>query len=184
MAMARLIFSKKAMKITLINGEGKKIGSWPAGNKASKPWVDPHIVDGNGLAPNGDWPFRHRNVVVYEPKYHESYGYYYYPIGDDDLPDERGIALHGGRAEEAKKRDIPQYEYPTDGCIRMNDADLEKLVKLIVKHRVTGDPVDRITIQEEAYHPDTYDPDSVEKTCQEPEEPGDTGTSYGSAKSR
>lgn len=147
--MANLVFSREDGTIYLLDEDGNVENSWDAGNNVSNPNGNPCEQGSNGPAPNGnwniDWGVQPRSGDAYGGENEE-----FIPIGDygedgchpSDAAAEREIGIHGGRED---------YESPTNGCIRMNDDDIDELEDYFNELESSGDPIDSITIQDEAF---------------------------------
>jgi hypothetical protein len=176
--MARLVFSRDDETMYLLDSNGNEVGSWDAANNASNSTGRPCEEGSNGPAPNGnwdiDWGVQTRSGDAYGGDDEE-----FIPVGDygsdgchpSDEAAERGIGIHGGRTG---------YEHETDGCIRMNDDDIDDLEGHFGTQAANGDAIDSISIMDESFDADTFDADDVDNECEEeetPEEEGE-GTSY------
>jgi RHS repeat-associated protein len=110
--------------------------TYPVGNNTINPNGDPNTVNSNGPAPAGTFPVQPPvntgNSV--------SYGPYFFPVGavnpdgtPADIASRRGIGIHGGRRNHNSR---------TEGCLRLDNADITDLVK-----RTAADPLTSITIK-------------------------------------
>lgn len=140
--------------MTLVDGDGNVVDSWDAANNTTNPNGDPCTQGSHGPAPNGEWPI---NGPVVDTGSSNSYGPRFIPVGDagdgDDRNDtarQRGIGIHGGRNGQTDSQGRTGHEYNTHGCIRMEDDDVEELADWMDDH-ADDDPMDSITIQDEAY---------------------------------
>jgi len=152
--MANLVFSRENGTIYLLDGDGNVENSWDAANNTTIPDGDPCTVGSNGPAPNGEWPI---NGPIVDTGDSRSYGPHFIPVGDagdgddrNDIARQRGIGVHGGREGETDSQGRTGHEYNTRGCIRMENDDVDELVDWMREH-ADDDPVDSITIQDEAF---------------------------------
>lgn len=143
--MANLVFSREDGTIYLLDEDGNVENSWDAANNTTIPDGDPCIEGSEGPAPNGEWPI---NRPVADTGDSRCYGPHFIFVGDagdgddrNDIARQRGIGVHGGRTG---------HEHNTRGCIRMENDDVEELVEWMREH-ADDDPVDSITIQDEAF---------------------------------
>jgi hypothetical protein len=137
--MASLIFSRSNNLITLIDKDGKTRAFWPAANNVTNPKADPYAVGKHSPAPNGTWYVDDPIQVPADDPTHKSYGDWKFPVGrKDDIAGQRLIRIHGGRTG---------YQYQTEGCIRMNDGDIAKLVQWNNDH--SGDKIRSVRITDE-----------------------------------
>ncbi len=121
--------------ITVTMNNGQTI-TYPAGNNTTNPSGDPNTVGSSGPAPAGTWPVQSPVNTSGDVRY----GPYFWPIGAVDaqgnrvdIARQRGIGLHGGRRGHQSR---------TQGCIRMDDADILDLYR-----RTTNDPLTAIEIR-------------------------------------
>ena len=121
--------------ITVTMNNGQTV-TYPAGNNTTNPSGDPNTVGSNGPAPAGTWPVQSPVNTSGDVRY----GPYFWPIGAvdaqgnrADIARQRGIGLHGGRRSHQSR---------TQGCVRMNDADILDLYQ-----RTTNDPLTTIEIR-------------------------------------
>jgi len=143
--MAELVFSREDGTISLLDGDGNLVDSWDAANNTTKPNGDPCTVGSEGPAPNGEWPIGRTSDEGNSP----SYGPHFIQVGDsgesgterNDIARQRGIGIHGGR---------DGHEHDTEGCIRMENDDVDELVDWMGEH-ADDDAVESITIQDESF---------------------------------
>ncbi|MBX9917459.1 MAG: L,D-transpeptidase family protein [Nitrosomonas sp.] len=121
------------ISVTFKNGQ---IVTYAAGNNTINPSGDPNKIGSNGPAPAGTWPVQ----LPINTSGDIRYGPYFWPIGAvdargnrADIARQRGIGLHGGRRS---------YQSRTEGCIRMNDADILELYQ-----RTINDPLITVEIR-------------------------------------
>ncbi len=136
LGLSRATVDRGNQTITVTDSNGNVIGTYPAGNNTTNPTGDPNTVGSNGPAPAGTFPVQPPVNTNGQPEY----GPYFWPIGDvgpngerRDIARQRGIGLHCGRRNSQSR---------TQGCIRMNDDDCERLFRATQNDRLT-----EITIQ-------------------------------------
>jgi hypothetical protein len=100
------------------------MGPFPIGNRVVHPHGDPYKVGTSGPFPQGQWPIeRVEPVSIRASKLRQQYGPYKVRLGrPSDITQRRGTWIHAGRRG---------YQSMTEGCLRVNQADLEKLVSLV-----------------------------------------------------
>jgi RHS repeat-associated protein len=129
--LSSLIFNPSTGTITVVNGEGQAVGTFPAGNDAQ-------------LGSRGPWQ-------------EGTYDYAYHTTHSDDSPDSRfgsngnfvfkvpgctGCGVHSGRANSTDRAGRSGVNYATNGCIRTTD-EATSLIKLL---NANGDPLTSLTV--------------------------------------
>lgn len=177
LGLASLLFDKSDNKIYLRDSRGRVIDKFRATNRTVHPGADPLVVGGGGPFPNGIYslgipefyseeyrryvmqmyelgPFRDRDGFVNghnwkQPvpdanNYNAAFGRVRIRAGapagtnGDAIVYARALFLHGGRRD---------YRRPTEGCIRINDRDLERLAVEFINMKRELDPIENITVQ-------------------------------------
>lgn len=177
LGLSSLLFDRSEERLRLFSSSGYLLGEYHAANNVVRPRADPLRVGGRGPFPNGTYSigvpefysaeYRDRVVALFEeepfeprlhkvngtswrnrPKvgdYHPSFGRIRIRAGvrgidkADRVVSGRGLFLHGGRNNYRKK---------TQGCIRIDDTDVELLSLDFINAARWGDPVETITVQD------------------------------------
>jgi len=176
--MAELVFSREDGTMYLVDGDGNVVDSWDAANNTTIPDGDPCTVGSNGPAPNGEWPIGR----IADTGDSRRYGPHFIQVGDsgesgterNDIARQRGIGIHGGREGEPDSHGRTGHEHNTQGCIRMENDDLEELVDWMGDH-ADDDAVESITIQDESFNQNEGGLDGSGSEEGEPPLPPDDG---------
>jgi hypothetical protein len=114
--MSKLIFDGSAHELSLIDSNGKKIGTWIAYNNVDSHASLTHIENRSYIPSDTIMPHYH----AADPN--SSYGSY--GIIRFNVPGHSGIGIHSGRVN-AKHTPGPQH--PTKGCIRTTDEAMKTI---------------------------------------------------------
>ena len=115
---SKLIFDGKLHQISLVDIDGKTIGTWSAYNN-----VDTHATI--RALKNQTYSVQDK-LIPHHHKADTNGPYGSYGIIRFNVPGHPGIGVHSGRAN-AKHKPGPQH--PTMGCIRTTDAAMQKITE-------------------------------------------------------
>jgi hypothetical protein len=120
-----IIFVRSQHKLTLLDKDGKEVGSWDAYNNVvstAKPWPNETFKFAYHKKHDDDAPNSafgsHGNLVF-------------------DVTGRSGMGVHSGRADKNGPK------HPTEGCIRTSDEAMKALLELHKK-----DPLKTITVKD------------------------------------
>jgi hypothetical protein len=118
--MSELVFDGQNHSLSLLDKDGKPIGSWLAYNN-----VDSHATLRH--LPNGPFPAQDKTAPhAHAPNPNGPYGSY--GIIRFSVPGHPGVGVHSGRADA---RYLPGPEHPTMGCIRTSDMAMQAIKEFI-----------------------------------------------------
>jgi hypothetical protein len=124
--LSSVIYNRSDGTVTIVNGAGEAVGTFPAANDAA--------TGSRGPWPNGDYTYAyhttHPDDATDSP--YGSYGNYVF-----NLPGCVGCGIHSGRANSTDRAGRSGVKYATEGCIRTTDAATGLLTQLIA----SGDPL-------------------------------------------
>ena len=124
--LSSVIYNRSAGTVTIVDGAGQAVGTFPAANNAA--------TGSRGPWPNGDYTYAyhttHPDDAADSP--YGSYGNYLF-----NLPGCVGCGIHSGRASSTDRAGRSGVKYATEGCIRTTDAATGLLTQLIA----SGDPL-------------------------------------------
>jgi hypothetical protein len=126
LGLSSLIYNPATGTITVVNGAGESVGSFPASNNAQ--------TGSRGPWPAGDYSYgyhtSHPDDAVNSP--FGSFGNYVFSV-----PGCIGCGVHSGRAMSTDRAGRSGVKYATNGCIRTTDA----ATGLINQLTQAGDPL-------------------------------------------
>ena len=135
--MSTLKFDGATHQLSLVDGRGKVVGTWPAYNNIdSHASIQPHLA-------NGDYSVEDRTRPHPHPA-NPNGPYGSYGIIRFDVPGHVGIGVHSGRADA---RRLPGPRHPTMGCIRTTDVAMK-----IIKDLMATDALTTIDIRGDSRH--------------------------------
>jgi RHS repeat-associated protein len=127
--LSSLIYNPSTGTITVVNGAGQAIGTFPAGNNTTNPATDPNSA---GPYPQGTFPYT--GYVNHGSDPNSAYGAngaFRFPH-----PGCPNCEVHSGRANRGGPK------HPTQGCIRTTDS----ATSLIKQLNQNGDPLTGLTV--------------------------------------
>jgi RHS repeat-associated protein len=129
--LSSLIYNPAAGTVTVVNGAGEAVGSFPAANNAQS--------GSRGPWPQGDYSYAyhttHPDDAPNSP--YGSYGNWIF-----NVPGCIGCGVHSGRANSTDRRGRSGVSYATNGCIRTTDG----ATGLVNQLTAAGDPVSGLIV--------------------------------------
>jgi hypothetical protein len=126
LGLSSLVYNPTTGTVTVVNGAGEAVGSFPAGNNAQS--------GSRGPWPQGSYSYgyhtTHPDDALNSP--FGSYGNWVF-----NVPGCIGCGVHSGRANSTDRRGRSGVNYATNGCIRTTDA----ATGLINELTAAGDPL-------------------------------------------
>ena len=126
MGLSSLIFNPSTGTLTVVNGAGESVGSYPAANNAQQgsrgPWQEGDYSYSYHTTHPGDAP---------DSPYGSNGNFVF------DVPGCTGCGVHSGRADSTDRAGRSGVNYATNGCIRTTDEATSQITQLIAN----GDPL-------------------------------------------
>ncbi|RKP52467.1 L,D-transpeptidase [Trinickia fusca] len=120
--MSTLKFDGNAHQISLVDSEGKTVGTWAAYNNVDSQATIRHVLNGIYHVQDRVAPHPHQALA------NGPYGLH--GIIRFNVPGHPGIGVHSGRANA---RHLPGPQHPTMGCIRTSD-DAMSAISNVMRH--------------------------------------------------
>jgi RHS repeat-associated protein len=132
--LSSLIFTPSNDSVTVVNGAGQAVGTFPAANNAQS--------SSRGPWPEGTYRYAyhvdHPDDSVDSP--FGSYGNFVFKV-----PGCTGCGVHSGRANKRDRRGRSGVHFATNGCVRTTDPATQFLSQLIA----AGDPLSGLTVSDQ-----------------------------------
>jgi len=128
--LSSLIYNPAGGTVTVVNGAGQAVASFPAANNAQS--------GSRGKWPNGDYSFDYPTTHPDDAP-NSSYGSYGNLF---KVPGCSGCGVHSGRAYSTDRAGRKGFRFATNGCIRTTD-DATGLIHNLIQ---SGDPVTGLAV--------------------------------------
>jgi RHS repeat-associated protein len=129
--LSSAIYNPSAGVVTVVNGAGVSVGTFPAANNAQS--------SSNGPWPPGDYSF---NQHVTHPDDGPDSKFGSYGNFQFNVPGRSYMGIHSGHRDSTDKAGRQGYRHATDGCIRTTD-DATRLLEQLMH---SGDPLTSLIV--------------------------------------